>query len=100
MATYYEQKVELFRRKNPYYLHNLATEAYAAGDYELAVQRARSAIRGDRSQHEFHRLLGLAYVQLGDLERATSAFESAREKAEDTRLRGTYARKLALLAKY
>ncbi len=97
-ATYYEEKVELFRRKNPYYLHNLATEAYAAGDYELAVQRARSAIRRDRSQHEFHRLLGLAYVRLGEVERASGAFESARERAVDELQRGTYNRKLSLLA--
>lgn len=100
LARWYEDKVQLFRRKNPYYLFHLSEEAYAAGDFERAAREARRAIRLHKGVHEFHHMLGLAHVQLGELEQAEQEFALAATLAADAKQRASYNRKLELLAKH
>ncbi len=98
LARYYERRVELFREKNPYYLFHLAEEAYAAADYEQAEDLLRSAIRKQRHEHHFHRLLGLTYVQLGEADKARDRFRRAETLAENPEQRALYQRKLQAIA--
>ena len=100
LAEFYESRVQLFRRKNPYYLFHLAEEAYAAANYEGAVSNARAAIRLQKGEHRYHRLLGLAYTRLGELEKAGEEFHQAATLAADADQRETYNRKLEMLAKH
>ena len=98
LAVWYEGKVELFRLHNPYYLHELALQAFEAGDYPLAVSRSRSALRLDKAQHEIYRLLGLSYVALGQLDDAGEAFTAAARLAESDEQKAGYSKKIRLLA--
>ncbi|RLQ22155.1 tetratricopeptide repeat protein [Seongchinamella sediminis] len=100
LAAWYEGKVELFRLNNPYYLHQLAREAFDAGQYELAVSHSRSALRRDGDKHEMHSLLGMSYVKLGDYEAASKAFRSAAARAEDAGQKAGYSKKLEMLAQH
>ncbi len=98
LAEHYEAKVELFRQQNPYYLFHLAEEAYARGDYDEAVKLARSAIRKDDSEHNFYRLLGLAYMQAGEPALAAENFRDAALRVKSDEERAAYNRKLRSLA--
>lgn len=100
LADYYAAKVQLFRRKNPFYVYQLAERAYARGDYPAAVRHARAAVRLHEGEHNFHRMLGLAYVQLGELDQAEEQFAIAAELAASDEQREHYNRKLELLAKH
>ncbi len=100
LAEYYAAKVQLFRGKNPFYVYELAERAYASGDYESAARHAKAAIRLRDGEHSFHRMLGLAYVQLGDLDEAEDQFAQAAELAASDEQRENYNRKLELLAKH
>lgn len=97
LAQQYEARVQLYRRKNPYYLFYLAEEAYAAAEYSQAQRLLTQAIRKHQGEHEFYRLLGLSQLQLGELEQAKRSFRRARRIAEsDDRER--YSSKLRMLA--
>lgn len=100
LATWYEGKVELFRLNNPYYLHQLAREAFDAGQYELAVSHSRSALRRDGDKHEMYSLLGMSYVKLGDYDAASEAFRSAAARAGDAEQKAGYSKKIEMLAQY
>jgi Flp pilus assembly protein TadD len=100
MADYYGSKVQLFRRKNPFNLYHLAEQAYDRGDFSTAVKEARAAIRLHQGEHTFHRLLGLAYIQLNEIDKAQKQFGLAAELAADAGQREHYNRKLELLAKH
>ncbi|MBN7799014.1 tetratricopeptide repeat protein [Parahaliea mediterranea] len=97
LAAYYKNRVQMFRRKNPYYLFHLAEEAYARADYDEAATLLRTAIRRDGKEHQFHRLLGLVYTREGDLGAARRSFERAVALAEG-REKENYNHKLELLA--
>lgn len=97
LSAWYRDRVQLFRRRNPYYLFHLAEEAYADADYGAARQFLLSAIRREPGQHEFYSLLGLTYLRQGKLAAAKSQFELAsRHAGEEHQVR--YRNKLDLLA--
>ncbi len=100
LADYYASKVQLFRRKNPFYLYELAQRAYDKGDYEGAAREARAAIRLHEGEHSFHRLLGLSYIQLGEVDKAGGQFKLAAEFAASEEQRESYNRKLEYLARH
>ena len=76
LSAWYRDRVQLFRRRNPYYLFHLAEEAYARAEYGAARQLLLTAIRRESGEHEFYRLFGLTYLQQGDLAAAQSQFET------------------------
>ncbi|QIB65498.1 tetratricopeptide repeat protein [Kineobactrum salinum] len=97
LSAWHRDRVQLFRRKNPYYLYHLAEQAYANANYPKAQRLLQGAIRQHRQEHEFHRLLGLTYLQLGDRNAARKRFQQALELSRDEdQLR--YRHKLDLLA--
>ena len=97
LSAWYRDRVQLFRRRNPYYLFHLAEEAYARAEYGAARQLLLTAIRRESGEHEFYRLFGLTYLQQGDLAAAQSQFELAsRHAGEEHQAR--YRNKLDLLA--
>ncbi len=96
LSDWYRDRVQLFRRRNPYYLFHLAEEAYAGADYASARQFLLTAIRREPGEHEFYRLLGLTYLQLGKLPAARAQVEQAsRHAGVEEQLR--YRNKLDLL---
>ena len=98
LASYYRARVEIFRSRNPYYLFNMAEEAYAQSDYSRAQSLLLKAIRYRNDEVEFYRLLGLSYLQLGDKSAAQKQFMKAVELAENPVERERYNHKLYLLA--
>lgn len=65
------------RRSNPYYQALLASEAFHAGDYELAAGRYKRAIKINDKIHEFHFGLAKSLHYAGE----TRAAEIAMKKA-------------------
>lgn len=97
LAAYYLNRVQIFRRKNPYYLQHLAEEAYARADYDDAATLLRTAIRRNGEEHEFHRLLGLVHTRTHNLDAAERSFRRAASLVEGEE-QGRYNHKLELLA--
>lgn len=97
-AVIYTEKAERFRAKNPYYLYELAENAYEEGDFEAANKLLRSAISKRRDEPEFYRLYGLTWVQLGKLKRAESSFEKAVQYSTNPERVSLYEHKLRMLA--
>jgi Flp pilus assembly protein TadD len=98
LAAIYTQKAERFRAKNPYYLYELAENAYMEGDFKAANKLLRSAINKRRDEPEFYHLYGLTWVQLGKQKRAESSFEKALQYSTDAEHTSLYEHKLRLLA--
>lgn len=98
LSAYYAARVELFRRKNPYYLYDLAQKAYAQRDYEQVKQLMLVATRQRGDEHVFHRLLGLGYMQTGQFGKAKAQFIRAAALATNDTQRELYNHKLELLA--
>lgn len=97
-AVAYEERVQFYRTRNPFYLFHLAEEAYAAGDYQQTRKLMLRAVSQYDRSHEFHRLLGLSYAKLGKAEDAEREFQRALELAEGGEEEARYRRKLDLLA--
>lgn len=98
-AAEYAARASYHRSQNPYYLQIMAKQAYAAGDYQESIRLMRKAIRLLPQEDEFHRTLGLSYLQLGETEKAEKSFLLAAENAKRAEDRQLYARKLELLKK-
>lgn len=96
-AAYYRNRVQLFRRKNPYYLFHLAEQAYAQNDYDTAAQLLRTAIRRNKHDHEFYRLMGLTHLKLGNVSAAQRDFSKAAVLAQGEE-RERYNHKVEMLA--
>lgn len=99
LSAWHRDRVQLFRRKNPYYLFHLAEQAYAAADYAGARRLLSGAIRQHREEHEFHRLLGLTHLRMGNVAAARKHFQQALAYAGD-RDQLRYRHKLELLARH
>ena len=65
------------RRSNPYYQALLASEAFYAGEYELAATRYRRAIKLDKKRHEFHFGLAKSLHYAGQYQAAELAMKKA-----------------------
>jgi tetratricopeptide (TPR) repeat protein len=97
LAALYGQRAEPFRRRNPFYLYASAERLYADGEYLEARKELRSAIRIQRGEHRFHRLLGLTELSLGQPGSARKNFALALEYAREPEIRARYSRELDLL---
>ena len=96
-ADKYAQLSEDFRSRNPYYLYQRAERAYSSGDYAEANRLIRQAIRKRDDEHDFYRLLGLTWAQLGEAKKAGKSFEKAADLATSTGNASLYNQKLRLL---
>lgn len=96
-ADWYRAKVKSHRDRNPYYHHQLAEQAFDAGDFETATKHLQTAIRRKANDHRFHGLLGRIYLQLGDHEGAQRSFQEAEALASTRDLKNEYSQELDLL---
>lgn len=78
-ATY--ARVEKIRRRNPYYLHYLASLASEEQRHADAVGYMRRAIQIEDSEYRFHQRLAQSYYLLGQEEKAQASLERARRLA-------------------
>lgn len=97
LAEKLERRAAYYRQRNPYYRYKQGLDALAKMDYESAREHAQAAIRAYDKEHRFHFLLGAAYRQLGDWERAQSSFERAIALTFDDKQAGMYRRKMEML---
>lgn len=97
LASVFQERVKRFRLKNPYYRYELAETAYYEGDYETAITELTAAIRIIDKEEQFYRLLGLAYVQTGDSDKASDAFAEAEAVTESRQARQIYGEKQKIL---
>jgi len=97
LAAWYEKGVEAHRQKNPFYLFDLGEAAYDAGHYSEATSWLKKAIRLREDEHEFHRLLGLSYLQMGDKKSALRSFYRAERYADGDAQRRHYNQKQRLI---
>jgi tetratricopeptide (TPR) repeat protein len=97
LASYYEEKAQASRNRNPFYLFARAQEHYADGEYLEARDELRRAVRLQRGDPQFYQLLGLVELQTGATARARKNFELARKYSEDPAQREHLNRKLQLL---
>ena len=77
LARRYERVIDGFNKENPYYQYAQGKRAYERGNYESALTYFRRAVRLKEFEPDFHFGLAMAYVQLGEMERARDAREAA-----------------------
>ncbi|MEP5765770.1 MAG: transglutaminase domain-containing protein [Halieaceae bacterium] len=97
LAAVYAEQAESFRARNPYYLFEMAEQAYEAGDYTEANRLLRSAVRKRDDEHEFYHLLGLTWAQLGDADKAQASFSQALHHASNPDRISLYQHKMQIL---
>ncbi|MEE4190672.1 MAG: tetratricopeptide repeat protein [Halieaceae bacterium] len=97
LAEIFQERVQRFRLKNPYYRYELAETAYYSGDYETAIRELKAAIRIRENDEHFHRLLGLAYVRTGAGDKASASFAAAEEVTKNKVARQVYSEKQKIL---
>lgn len=89
------------RSRRPADIHfDLGAEYHAAGNYEDAIARYRQAIANDRTYGPAYVNLGLAYLALGQRNRAIHALRGATRYAADEKSRGEAWTQLHKLSEY
>lgn len=78
LSERYSQAIARYNARNPYYHYSLGNVAYGNGDFELAQDHYRQAIRRKESEPEFFLALSLTLKELGDEEEAGRMFSMAR----------------------
>lgn len=97
LARQLERRAAYHRRGNPYYRYKQGLDALARMDYTAAKEHAEAAIRAYNKEHRFYFLLGTAYRELGDGERAQAHFDRAIELTSDSDQVSRYRRKMGML---
>jgi len=93
-AAEYEQLVERFRLKNPYYRYHLAQTAVAEKDYRTALKHIRAAINAEDRDHRFHFLAANIYYALDLPEQGRASLQRAAKVTQNSETQGRYRRKL------
>jgi tetratricopeptide (TPR) repeat protein len=97
LAERYQERVRSHRMRNPYYRYYLAGEAFAGGEYSLAISHLEHAIRQQRHDDRFYALLSSSYLMLGEHAAARRWMKKAAEVAERRSDQQRYQNKLDLL---
>jgi Flp pilus assembly protein TadD len=96
-AAVFRKRVADHRHENPYYRFQLAREAFAAQDYDLAIRHLKYATRKKRNEDRFYFLLALCHMKKGDEQAARRWLSRAREVAATDSLKRRYASKIDVL---
>lgn len=80
-AARLENRVDRHRKRNPYYLAKLATEALASEQYDEAIDLLRRSIRINDEEYRFHGALAQAQFLAGKREEALNSLDLARSLA-------------------
>lgn len=78
-SDYYFNLAKSHQMKNPYFRYFQALEAFEAGDYDLSLSHLKAAVKRRDDEEKFHHLMGETYAKLGDVSRATKAWDKARD---------------------
>jgi len=78
-----QSKVERHRRKNPYYLYFLASQAAVQGNHETSVAMLKKAISINGNEYRFYYQLARLQALDGDLEAAQANLDRALNLAPD-----------------
>ena len=87
LAAEYNDRVQSYRERNPYYHFASATKAYEEQQFETALASLRKALRLKPDEREFYELRGQVEAALGKSRDATASFERARAYAEAEEVR-------------
>lgn len=80
-AARLEKRVERHRKRNPYYLAMLASEALRSQHYDDAIDLLQRSIKINSDEYRFHGALAQAQYLAGDYEDALSSLDTARALA-------------------
>jgi Flp pilus assembly protein TadD len=83
--------------RNPYYHYQLARTAFDNGEYELAIDHLKVAVRKNKNDDTFYYLMSLSYLNSGEKEAAKRWMKKAEDVAEVDDDKKKYHRKLDLL---
>ncbi len=89
-AQKYKKKVDQHRMRNPHLRFSLAREAFENGDYDIAIDHLKHAIRKEKGESEYTFLLGLCYLMKGDIEKARRWTDKAKKLSETDEERHRY----------
>jgi Flp pilus assembly protein TadD len=98
-AAAYRELVNSHRMRNPYYRFQLAIDAFVSGDYSVAVDHLKYAIRKRDDEPRFYSLLSLSYLMSGDKEAAQRWMKKAEAVASEAADQEKYHHKLEWLMK-
>src|SRR5262245_28458044 len=87
LAAEYNDRVQNYRERNPYYHFASATKAYEERQFETALTSLRKALRLKPDEQEFYELRGQVQTALGKSRDATASFQRARDYAEAEEVR-------------
>jgi Flp pilus assembly protein TadD len=87
LAAEYNERVQRYRERNPYYHFASATKAYEEQQFEAALASLRKALRLKPDEQEFYVLRGQVQTALGKSRDATASFERARAYGEAAEVR-------------
>lgn len=96
-AAKLEDKVERYRRNNPYYLLQLSEEALLENNYDDSLRFLQRAIKKKDTDHTLHFAMARTQYLSGETEAAQSSLSRARELAPESML-AHYDRPLDVLA--
>ncbi len=65
-AAEMKERVQRYRKRNPYYYYFLANVSLSGEDYEAAIPLLKRAIRLKRDESDFHAALALSFANIGD----------------------------------
>ncbi len=82
-AIAFQQEVERNRRRNPYYLHHLAQEAFAMRQLDDAMSYTRRAIRLENREYRFFYTMAQLHYQVGNVGQADNHLRKAQSLAPD-----------------
>lgn len=80
-AAELERRVERHRKRNPYYLAKLATDALESQQYDQAIDLLRRSIRINEQEYRFHGALAQAQYLAGNSKEARVSLDLARSLA-------------------
>lgn len=80
-AAKLERKVERHRKRNPYYLAHLASEALSSREYQQAINLLQQSISIDDDEYRFHGALAQAHYLAGNHDDARVSLDLARALA-------------------
>ncbi|MCP4897213.1 MAG: tetratricopeptide repeat protein [bacterium] len=97
IAVKLQRRLDNYRRRNPYYLIELAEECITEGEYKAALRLAKKAIRKQEDESHFYFVLARAYAYLDRFRQLEKSLEKAQSRAENEDSRARYQRKLDLV---
>jgi tetratricopeptide (TPR) repeat protein len=97
LATLYQRRIESHQMQNPYYRYHLARAAFDDGNYTIAINHLKYAVKKNKYDDSFYFLMSLSYLKSGEKEEAQYWMKKAEEVAEEDADKKRYHKKFDLL---